>query len=800
MTKIKLLAALLLAVIGAGLLSAVDNSLAPGNVAYAQTDLPSPDGMALDHEDVLDVVDGAEPGTAVASWDATDSATGYRMQWFNWDAADIAHNYFGHTWEHMLNSLDVSATDAEMYSLTINQLNTGTMYAFRVGSISASDSDPDWSGWVFLRLAGDKDVLDAHEVAQLQSAAIIIAGGANELAATVSRPTTLDMTRDYLREERTRASFHLNALYDNLRILRNRGHDDRVDEIRYLIYYLNINVARIHWGRPELMREFRAGAMLRDELVLRNSGLLFPLAYESRDEQIYDALLDHRDYGVDVPVQDFLTYSHTATLAGHLELGHLLLLSLVSMEQPSHVARVQESYESTVGRLEQSIEYLEENDVPSLDPRVISLTEQMLEDARGENNYFDHIQYRLSLSNIERTLREDNTQIVLALMNEIAAFTSEIQGIAVLPTPGEPDPGVPGVTDDEIMFGQSAALSGPSQALGEGMQLGILAAFDEANRNGGVHGRQLSLTTLDDRYESDFAFENTLRLIEEHRVYGLIGEVGTPTSRAASPLAHDLGVPFIGPFTGANFLRDEDLDNTLNVRASYYQETEAMVERLTDMGVTRVGVLYQNDSYGRDGLQGVRQALEERGMDVVASGFYARNSSAVKTAAFDIAAENPEAVVIISSYLQAAEAIQTMRDDLGADPIFMAVSFVGSNALADALGSDGEGVYVTQVVPLPYDDSVPVVASYLDALDAYDSGAEPGFVSLEGYIAGRLAIQLLEDCGEDVTRDCFLDVTGDSVTIDIDGFELEYGPRDNQGSDAVFMTVINADGDLELAD
>ena len=172
----------------------------------------------------------------------------------------------------------------------------------------------------------------------------------------------------------------------------------------------------------------------------------------------------------------------------------------------------------------------------------------------------------------------------------------------------------------------------------------------------------------------------------------------------------------------------------------------------------------------------------------------------VKTAAFDIAAANPEAVVIISSYLQAAEAIQTMRDDLGADPIFMAVSFVGSNALADALGSDGEGVYVTQVVPLPYDDSVPVVASYLDALDEYDSGAEPGFVSLEGYIAGRLAIQLLEDCGEDVTRDCFLDVTGDSITIDIDGFELEYGPRDNQGSDAVFMTVINADGDLELAD
>ncbi|MCY3542869.1 MAG: ABC transporter substrate-binding protein [Chloroflexi bacterium] len=795
MSKIRLLAALLLAVIGAGVLSDAGNLLSPGNVAYAQTDLPSPDSITLDHEGGLDVVDGTESGTAVASWDATEGATVYRLQWFNWDAADIAANFFDQTWEHTLNSIDVSATDASTYSLTINRLKTGTLYAFRIGSISDSDSDPHWSEWVFLRLAGDKDVLDAQEVAQLQSAVQGIAGSASELAATASRPTNISMTRDYLRDERTRANDLANALDDHLEIIRNRGHDDRVDEIEDLIDLLSDNVDTIHGGRPDLLRELATSARIRNELVLRNSTLLWPLLAESMDDQQFDALLDHRDNDTEVSLQDFLVHSHTSLLNGSLGQAHTMLLLLALLQDPTNLARVQEGYESAEGRATTSLEYLKENN--AISTRVIRIIEQTLGDARDE---IGDTRGRLTLVSAESALRQDNTRIILALTSEIDAFTSEIQGMPVLPTPEPPAPGVPGVTDDEIMFGQSAALSGPSQALGEGMQLGILAAFEEANRNGGVHGRQLSLTTLDDRYETDFAFANTMRLIENYRVYGLIGAVGTPTSRAVSPLAHDLGVPFIGPFTGANFLRDEDLNNTLNVRASYHQETEAMVELLTEMDITRVAVLYQNDSYGRDGLQGVQQALDDHGMDVVASGIYQRNSTAVKRAAFDIAAANPEAVVIISSYLQAAEAIQTLRDDLDSDPIFMAVSFVGGNALADELGSDGEGVYVTQVVPLPDDDSVPVVESYLDALDEYDSGAEPGFVSLEGYIAGRLVIERLEDCGADVTRDCFLDVTGDSITIDIDGFELEYGPDDNQGSDEVFMTVINADGDLELAD
>ena len=164
------------------------------------------------------------------------------------------------------------------------------------------------------------------------------------------------------------------------------------------------------------------------------------------------------------------------------------------------------------------------------------------------------------------------------------------------------DDSVPGVSDSRVLFGQSAALSGPAEVLGQQMRLGIQAAFHVQNEAGGVHGRQLELTTLDDLYEPDFAFTNTRQLINNHQVFALIGEVGTPTSRSAAPLAAGEGVPFIAPFTGAEFLRGPGMDKIVNLRASYYQETEEMVARLTeDLGITSIAVMYQNDSYGQAG-------------------------------------------------------------------------------------------------------------------------------------------------------------------------------------------------------
>jgi len=167
----------------------------------------------------------------------------------------------------------------------------------------------------------------------------------------------------------------------------------------------------------------------------------------------------------------------------------------------------------------------------------------------------------------------------------------------------------PGVTTRRILFGQSAALGGPAADLGTELRRGILAAFEETNRSGGVGGRRLELRSYDDRYEPELAISNTRKLIDEDGVFALIGAVGTPTSLAAEPIARAANVPFIAPFTGAEFLRNPVLTNVVNVRASYFEETEAIVERLIgDLRLSRVGVLYQDDSYGRSGLQGVRRA------------------------------------------------------------------------------------------------------------------------------------------------------------------------------------------------
>ena len=368
----------------------------------------------------------------------------------------------------------------------------------------------------------------------------------------------------------------------------------------------------------------------------------------------------------------------------------------------------------------------------------------------------------------------------------------------VEPPAPPPAPGVgetPGVTDNRVLFGQSAAFTGPAQELGRNMRLGIQAAFHEVNQRGGVHGRQLELSSLDDAYEPEAAVTNTIRLIEQDKVFALIGEVGTPTSRSATPVAAEGEVPFMAPFTGAEFLRTgPDRDYIINMRASYYQETEEMVARLTtDLGIDRIAVMYQDDSFGRAGRDGVRIALDRRDMNPVSIGLYPRNTTAVKTALLDLKLGAPEAVIMIGAYEPVAALIAWARHT-GLDPVFMTVSFVGSNALAKELGPVGEGVYVTQVVPFPTDDSVPIVSSYLNALSVFDPEATPGFVSLEGYLTGRLAIAGLEGCGRDVDRECFQNSLRSADVISIDGFELRYGANDNQGSDTVFLTTIGSDG------
>jgi branched-chain amino acid transport system substrate-binding protein len=353
-----------------------------------------------------------------------------------------------------------------------------------------------------------------------------------------------------------------------------------------------------------------------------------------------------------------------------------------------------------------------------------------------------------------------------------------------------------GVSDKTILFGQVAALTGPAQDLGQGMRQGILAAFDEVNRDGGIAGRTLELKSSDDGYEPEKTVDATQKIISDDKVFAMIGAVGTPTSKASQPIATAAQVPFIGPFTGAQFLRDPYNRYVVNIRASYFQETEAWIDHLTrDLGISRIAILYQDDAFGLAGLDGVQRALAKRNMALVSSGSFKRNTTAVKSALLDIMKGNPEAVVTVGPYKPVAKFIKTAHE-VKLDAIFVAISFVGSNSLAQELGSEGAGVIISQVVPSPWDASLPVVAVYRKALAAADVAAKPGFVSLEGYLAGRLVVEALKRVDGEPTREKLLNAIT-AAPFDLGGVVLSYGPSKNQGSDEVFFTILQADGSFK---
>jgi branched-chain amino acid transport system substrate-binding protein len=353
-----------------------------------------------------------------------------------------------------------------------------------------------------------------------------------------------------------------------------------------------------------------------------------------------------------------------------------------------------------------------------------------------------------------------------------------------------------GVYKDKIVFGQIAALEGPAQGLGQGMREGILAAFEEANRKGGIAGRKLELKSVNDGYEPEKMIDAMHTMLRDDRVFAIIGPVGTPTAKAGQPIATDAKVPFIGPFTGAEFLRNPYNRYVVNVRASYFQETEAWIEHLTkDLGITKIAILYQDDTFGLAGLDGVNIAMAKRNMSLVASGTFKRNTTAVKSALLEIMKAKPEAVVTVGPYKPIAEFIKLARS-VKMDSIFVAISFVGSNSLADELGNQGAGVIISQVVPFPWDKSLPLVASYQTAIATVDTKAKPGFVSLEGYMVGRLVIEALKRIPGEPTREALLDAIA-KAPFDLGGVKLTYGPAKNQGTDQVYFTILQADGSFK---
>jgi len=381
-----------------------------------------------------------------------------------------------------------------------------------------------------------------------------------------------------------------------------------------------------------------------------------------------------------------------------------------------------------------------------------------------------------------------------------------------------------GVTPTEITLGMSAVFSGPNRQLGENMKLGVETAFSLANSEGGVHGRQVHLLALDDGYEATRAATTMQDLLDRRKVFAVVGNVGTPTSAVAAPIASKQKTIFFGAFTGAPVLRQDPPDRyVFNYRASYREETAASVKYLVTVRkipIDRIVVFAQEDSFGDAGYEGVIKAvrqLDREAREVLRVG-YKRNTTDVEGAVAQVlkyhqkteiiqkgklpadnihVAKHPvKAVVMVSTYKAGAKFIQQLRSSAtGLKPLFFNVSFVGTEALADDLKGLGgglcDGVYVTQVVP-PATSGATGVRRYREALATFQPQAQPGFVSLEGFIVGSVFLEALKRTGPELTTEGLIDTIERFDRVDLGfGAPLSYSLSEHQGSHKIWGTRLD---------
>jgi branched-chain amino acid transport system substrate-binding protein len=350
----------------------------------------------------------------------------------------------------------------------------------------------------------------------------------------------------------------------------------------------------------------------------------------------------------------------------------------------------------------------------------------------------------------------------------------------------------PGVTGNEILIGSCSALEGPSHFLGTETVTGAKAYFDSINDAGGVDGRKLKLISYDDSYDpskTEACFNHLL----EQKVFALAFFVGTPTAVKYVPMAESNKIPLVGLFTGAQTLYEPMRHWVVNVRASYFDETREQIDGLwASLGYKKVGVIYPEDAFGAAVLEGVKTALKAHGAAPIAAASYQRQTAQVGGAIDTVKAANPDAVVVVGP-ANTVSPILKQSHAKGWKPMFLTVSFVGTDDLITEAGPDAEGVVITQVVPPYYLTDYKTVALYRRALSKYYPSAQPNFVSLEGFVDAMVLVEGLKKAGRDLTREGL--IRGIESIHDQDlglgsQLKLDYSAKDHKGFDHVIPTVI----------
>ncbi|QDZ30401.1 ABC transporter permease [Noviherbaspirillum sp. UKPF54] len=350
-----------------------------------------------------------------------------------------------------------------------------------------------------------------------------------------------------------------------------------------------------------------------------------------------------------------------------------------------------------------------------------------------------------------------------------------------------------GVTDSTIVLGMSAPLSGVNGAYGVEMKDAIAGYIRQVNAEGGIHNRKIELVALDDGYETERAVANTKALIDNHKAFALLGYYGSSPTTAAMQVFSAARVPLVGTISGADALRTPVNRYMFHVRASYGDETEAITEQLVSLGLKNIAVFYQNDGFGKSGLDGVTATLKKHGLAPTALGTVERNSTDVGAAVQAISKVQPQAVIMVSLYKPTAAFVRQMKN-AGLHPQYATLSPVGADLLVAELGNDARGIGISQVVPYPWNDTVPLVKEYKHMLAQQGKTPVLSYYGVEGFITAKTMVEAIRRAGRDLTREKLVAALEGMQGYDVGGYKLGYSAASHNGSRFVDLTVIGSNG------
>lgn len=351
-----------------------------------------------------------------------------------------------------------------------------------------------------------------------------------------------------------------------------------------------------------------------------------------------------------------------------------------------------------------------------------------------------------------------------------------------------------GATADTITLGQSTTLSGPLGDLGQEVLKGAKVYFDALNARGGVHGRSVKLVTQDDAYNSKKTLENVNAFIAEDSTFALFGTFGTPNNEALIPVAQAAGLAVLTPYTGAPSIRSKSSSGVFNFRASYADEVERLVQHLSTVGIKKIAIAYQNNAFGKEVLTAAIEAMDRRKLKPLLAVSVENDASDAPAAVERLLGSNPEALLLAVAGKPTIEVIKNVSQHRRGLQMY-ALSVLATPSNLRALGTDGTGVAITQVVPFPRNSTLPLVREYNQAMTAAGH-TEFSHLSLEGYIDAKVVTEGLRRAGRNLTRAGLVAAMDGMRNHNLGGLDVSFGQGAASGSRFVELTMVTAQGKL----